>query len=72
MDEVHEAMHRLEITSVKLKTIRYCLEYSAAGPGFYAGISIIKRGPRWSGRAISCASTVKSLVQQVKDDFTIR
>ena len=54
-DEVHDAMNRSIIISVKFAWVNYVTDWRS-GPGFFAGITIEKIGP-WSVLARRKAST---------------
>lgn len=45
--DVHEAMSKKEILSVKFAWVKFLLCWRRSGPGFYAGVEISKQGP-WS------------------------
>ena len=54
--EVHDAMKKHEIISVKFSWVKFRLCWSRCGPGFYAGVNISKKGS-WSRACLHCAST---------------
>ena len=56
IEEVHSAMNSGDILSVEFSWVRYITDWSRSGPGFFAGISIEKKG-RWSDTAVRYAST---------------
>lgn len=56
LDEVHTAINQNCILSVKFAWIRYITDWTKSGPGFFAGISITKKGT-WSKHAVKLAST---------------
>lgn len=56
LDEVHQAMERLQITDVKISWVKYLIQWPHSGPGYYCGINITKKG-QWSKNAIKHRST---------------
>ena len=54
--EVHEAITKQNIISVKIAWIKYLLCWKNSGPGFYAGINVSICGS-WSPKCIRVAST---------------
>lgn len=53
---VHDAMKKQQILSVKFAWVKYIINWSRSGPGFYAGINITKSGD-WHTTILQCAST---------------
>lgn len=58
LDAVHDAMNKKTITSVEFGWVKYLLHWSRSGPGWYAGISITKKG-QWPAEVVRCSSTRK-------------
>lgn len=56
LDEVHEAIRCRHILWVKFAWVKFLLQWTRSGPGFYAGIYITRNG-EWSVRCIRSAST---------------
>ena len=56
LDEVHKALQDGHIVCVKLAWVKFLLQWTRSGPGFYAGIYITRRG-EWSDKCIKSAST---------------
>lgn len=56
VEEVHSAIDSGSIMSVEFAWVRYITDWSRSGPGFFAGISIEKRG-MWSDSAERYSST---------------
>ena len=56
VEKVHSAIDSGSIISVDFAWVRYITDWSRSGPGFFAGISIEKRG-RWSDTAERYSST---------------
>ena len=54
--EVHDAIIKHEIISVKIAWVKFLLCWRRCGPGFYAGIDIAKQGS-WSLTCTRAAST---------------
>ena len=54
--DVHDALSKKEIISVKFAWVKYLLCWRRSGPGFYAGVNITKQGS-WSQTCKHCAST---------------
>ena len=44
LDEVHGAISNGSIVSVKFSWIKYITDWTKSGPGFFAGIEIVKKG----------------------------
>ena len=55
-EEVHEALSKNEIVNVEFE-IRYMFKGFASGPGFYAGIQVMRNG-KWSTLAMAKASYI--------------
>ena len=53
LPEVHDAIQKHAIVSVRFAWVKFLLCWSRCGPGFYAGINI----GSWSRACIQCAST---------------
>ena len=53
LDEVHEAIRAKQILWTRVK---FLLHWTRSGPGFYAGISIARKG-EWSQKCVRAAST---------------
>ena len=56
VEEVHSAIDSGSIVSVEFAWVRYITDWSRSGPGFFAGVSIEKKGT-WSNTAERYAST---------------
>ena len=56
LEEVHTALDSGSVLSVEFAWVRYITDWSRSGPGFFAIISIEKRG-RWSETAVRYSST---------------
>ena len=56
LDELHAAIHNGDILQVQFSWVKYLLQWSRSGPGFYAGIIIIRKG-QWSDTCVRSAST---------------
>uniref|UniRef100_A0A1X7TQK6 HIRAN domain-containing protein n=1 Tax=Amphimedon queenslandica TaxID=400682 RepID=A0A1X7TQK6_AMPQE len=56
LDEVHAAINQHCILSVQFAWVCYITNWSKSGPGFFAGISIKRKGT-WSKLAVKLAST---------------
>ena len=56
VDEVHKAAKQQAIFWVKFAWIKYLVQWTRCGPGFYAGINIARKG-EWSNTCIKSAST---------------
>ena len=56
LPEVHDAIQKHAIVSVRFASVKFLLCWSRCGPGFYAGINIAKKGS-WSRACIQCANT---------------
>ena len=56
LEEVHIALTNGDILLVEFAWVKYLLQWSRSGPGFYAGISITRKG-QWSHNCIRSAST---------------
>jgi hypothetical protein len=44
LDEVHDAIQNQSIVDVKFAWIKYITDWSLSGPGYFAGISVSKKG----------------------------
>ena len=56
LDEVHQALRENKIIYVRFAWVKFLLHWTRCGPGFYAGISIARKG-EWSQRCVQSAST---------------
>ena len=56
LDDVHAAIAKGEIVQVEFAWVKYLLQWTRSGPGFYAGITITRKG-QWSSACIRSAST---------------
>lgn len=56
VEEVHAAIGSGSIFSVRFAWVRYISDWSVSGPGFFAGVTIEKKG-KWSVAASNAAST---------------
>lgn len=54
--EVHDAISKHEIISVKIAWVKFLQFWRQNGPGFYAGVNISKQGS-WSCTCLRVAST---------------
>ena len=62
LEEVHDATNAGSILSVQFAWIRYIIDWSRSGPGFFAGIAgiagtAIEKTGEWSSSAKRAAST---------------
>ena len=55
--DVHDAITKGEIISVKIAWVKFLLRWRQSGPGFYAGINVSKQGT-WSRTCTQFASTI--------------
>ena len=56
LDAVHDARNKQDIVHVKFGWVKFIIHWSNFGPGWYAGISIAKRG-EWPRCVINSASS---------------
>jgi hypothetical protein len=56
LDEVHEAITNGHILWVRFAWVKFLLHWTRSGPGFYAGINIVRLG-EWSDKCVRSAST---------------
>lgn len=56
LDEVHQALNSYLIRKVKFAWVKYVVDWSKSGPGYYCGINITKKGV-WSHNAVKFQST---------------
>ena len=56
LDEVNAVINRNEILSVEFEWVQFITHWSRSGPGYYAGISVTKRGP-WNRKVVRFKST---------------
>ena len=56
LEDVHQALARGEITSVKFSWVKFITHWSRSGLGFYAGVDISKKG-YWSPAVVRACST---------------
>ena len=56
LTDVHDAMKKNLITAVKFAWVKYIVTWTRSGPGYFAGISITRKG-MWSKEVCQSAST---------------
>lgn len=56
LDELHQAIREKKILCVTFSWVKYLVEWTRSGPGYYCGVNITKRG-EWSQNAIKVRST---------------
>ena len=56
LNEVHNALNGGEIVQVEFSWVKYISDWTRSGPGFFAGVSVTKRG-YWSHSVTRAAST---------------
>ena len=56
LPEVHAALKDNSITDVKFSWIKYMVNWTRSGPGYFAGVEISKKG-RWGSAVILSSST---------------
>ena len=56
LNEVHNALNGGEIVQVEFSWVKYICDWTRSGPGFFAGVSVSKRG-YWSHSVTRAAST---------------
>ena len=56
LNEIHNALNGGEIVQVKFSWVKYISDWTRSGPGFFAGVSVTKRG-YWSHSVTRAAST---------------
>ena len=56
LDELHDAIKLKQILDVKFAWVKYLVQWTRTGPGYYCGINITKKG-EWSQNATRYQST---------------
>ena len=56
-DAVHSALARNLIVTVEFSWVKYIVHWSRSGPGWYAGIKIVKMGS-WPADVVRAGSTI--------------
>ena len=56
LPHVHMALQGNKITSVEFSWVKYIVQGTRSGPGYYAGINVTIRG-QWSSEVVRSAST---------------
>ena len=56
LDELHDAIKLKQILDVKFAWVKYLVQWTKTGPGYYCGINITKKG-EWSQNATRYQST---------------
>ena len=56
LEAVHNALDKNEVLSVELEWAKFVIHWSKSGPGWYAGIKIVKKG-EWPSVVVRSAST---------------
>ena len=56
LPHVHTALQGNKITSVAFSWVKYMVQWTRSGPGYYAGINVTVKG-KWPQEVVRCAST---------------
>ncbi len=56
LPDVHDALNKKKIVSINFDWVKYLVNWSKSGPGFYAGIKILLNG-KWPVQVWHCRST---------------